>query len=136
MLFSHETANPFLKQPSPMPKGYGMVRLPHVSMHPGFAILDAVLLLMLASSRVAAKISHGKAPAISVYVSALFSGFPMSHFSNLALFIYRKRCGLIAPACFFVQSGCRLGQSGFWGLNPNSQFFFPGEGGREIVHAN
>jgi hypothetical protein len=45
-----------------------MVRLPHVSLQPGLAIFNAVLLLMDAKSRVvAATISHGNTRAISVY---------------------------------------------------------------------
>jgi hypothetical protein len=66
-----------------------MVRLPHVSLHPGFAILDAVLLLMPASSRVDAKISHGKGTAISLCISASYSVGPMIQlsFCNLAMLI-------------------------------------------------
>ncbi|BAS76620.1 Os02g0111500 [Oryza sativa Japonica Group] len=45
-----------------------MVRLPHVPLHLGLAILDAALKLMVASSRVVARIIHGTTPVISLYV--------------------------------------------------------------------
>ena len=81
-----------------------MVRLPHVSLHPGLAILDAVLLLlMLASSRVAAKICHGKDLAISLCISGS-SVCPMMQlsFDSLLWLILQNRCALVGPTCLFV----------------------------------